>query len=230
MGDLQRNGLSPSAVLLTSVVGAMSERAHYCLLAARRGWKVLRHPVENLGLALSVLALFGLPTTIGLLRGAGIAGLAIGVGVSALAVLVEGSFQLWRDIDRRQRAVDAFYGAFSTWESDVKRFLEAREATRPPVPEDKLKVRGRITPSPPAPYSSQAKRAAEAHDRETVGLYIEKCRDQGLRLYDTLVSLGVLVQDDGTRKRIRSPKDKYDITHAMRIVWLGADSDLGRYL
>jgi len=218
----------------------MKERARYYLLAAKRGWKVLRHPVENFGLALSVLALFGLPTTVGLLRGAGIAGLAIGVAVSILMVLLEGAFQLWRDIDRRERAVDAFYGAFSTWHSEVKRFLEVREAARPPIPQvgrtfsqrvAEVQARGKPTPPPPSdPSAIEAKRAAETHDRETVSIYIDKYRDQGLRLYDTLVNLEVLVQDAGTRKRIQFPKDKYDITHTMHIVWLGAESDLGRYL
>jgi hypothetical protein len=58
---------------------------------------VLRHPVENVGLAVGVLAAFGLPTTFGVLRGAGVTGLVVGLALALVGATLEGAFQIWRD-------------------------------------------------------------------------------------------------------------------------------------
>lgn len=200
---------------------------------------MLRHPVENVGLTLGVLAVFGLPTTIGLVRGAGLVGLVVGVVLALIAVTLEGAFQLWREVDRRDRIVDAFYASFATWYAEVERFLESREAARPPIPKDnrnlarrlaEIQVKGKAEVEPIDTAIKAATEAAEAHDRETVSLYIEMYRDRGLALYDALVNMGVLVKDDGKRKRVRTPQSKYDISDARQTIWLGGESDLRRVL
>jgi hypothetical protein len=213
------------------------ERLRYFTGAAKRGWRVLRHPAENLGLALGVLAVFGLPTTVGVVRGSGVAGLLAGLALSLIGVTLEGAFQLWRGVDHRDRIVDAFYASFATWYGEVERFLESREAARAPIPNGHLRLRlaqiqvkGKATVEPIDTKISEATAAAEAHDRETVSIYIDKYRDRGLALYDALVKMGVLKEDDTKREQVRAPKSKFAITDAKATIWLGAESDLRRYL
>jgi len=58
------------------------------------GWGRVRHPAESASLLLALLALFGLPTTLGFLHDSGLAGLGIGIVVDVIGLFFEGAFQI----------------------------------------------------------------------------------------------------------------------------------------
>lgn len=214
----------------------MKQRWKFLRLAARRGWSKLRHPAENLSLALAFLAFFGIPTTLGFVEQAQAVGLAGGVVAGVVVVLFEGAFQIWREVDKDDREAAALRDACMAWHDEVKHFLEVRKTARPPIPSEKMnlpeqlatmRVRGQPGP-PPDPEEVEAQRAAEIHDRETVSLYIERYRDRGWYLYDLLVERGALINSERTRNNVRSPKDVFQISDAVSTVWLGAIGDLRR--
>jgi hypothetical protein len=117
-----------------------------------------------------------------------------------------------RDRDEEDAKVVGFKAKCLGWATDVSKFLDVQKAKEPPRPKQGLVdilQHGR-TPDPP----DRAKQREEIQ-RETVSLYIERYRDDGLRYFDALVAGAFIVPDN--RPKFESPTDPHDI-------WIAADS------
>lgn len=204
-------------------------------MAFGRGWSQVRHPVENLSLVLALLAAFGLPTTIGLLRDAGVVGLVVGLAAGVAALVFEGSFQLWSTANADDRQAAELRAACEHWRAEVEHFVEIRTAERPPVPERPRDARRNLSrrvagldplPEPDGQDDRAAREAADAHDRETVSQYIAKFARPGEALFDALVQRRSLTGLDRDRDLVRSPRTCDQIKKAMGVIEMGEWGDL----
>lgn len=210
----------------------MRRRLAYFWMAGRHGWSRVRHPLDNLGLAVTLLAAFGLPTTLGFAQEAGLPGLAAGVFLGIVALVLEGAFELWFVADQDDRQAVRLRMACEAWRGEVEHFMEVREAARPPVPDHAARQRSNLArrlygaPEISAEDERGAKQAAEAHDRETVSLYIERFAKLGLELFTALVDHEALAGKDGDRDCVRSPQSPGQVDRAIHLIRLGEWDDL----
>jgi hypothetical protein len=210
-------------------------RLVFLRVAFQHGWSRVRHPAENLSLVLTLLAAFGLPTTFGLLRDAGVAGLVIGLAVCGAGIVFEGAFQLWSIASDDDRQAGKLRAACEDWRAEVEHFLEIRTAARPPVPERPSNARPNFAQrisgldpllEPDDQDDRSAREAADAHDRETVSQYIAKFARPGEALFDALVQRGTLVGRDPDRDVVRSPRTCDQISKAVGVIEMGEWGDL----
>jgi hypothetical protein len=210
-------------------------RLAFLRMAFEHGWSRVRHPAENLSLVLMLLAAFGLPTTIGLLRDAGVVGLAIGLAAGIVGLVFEGSFRLWSAANADDHQAAELRAACEHWRKEVEHFMEIRDAERPPVPKRPNHARRNLSrrvagldplPEPDGQDDCAAREAADAHDRETVGQYIAKFARPGEALFNALVQRGSLTGLDRDRDLVRSPRTRDQIGEALRIIQMGEWGDL----
>jgi hypothetical protein len=210
-------------------------RLVFLRMAFQHGWSRVRHPAENLSLVLTLLAAFGLPTTIGLMRDAGVVGLAIGLATGVVGLVFEGSFQLWSAANADDRQAAELRAACEHWRAEVEHFTEIRNAARPPVPERPSDARRNLSrrvagldplPEPDVQDDRAAREAADAYDRETVSRYIAEFARPGEALFNALVRRGSLAGQDRDRDLVRSPRTCDQIGEALRIIQMGEWGDL----
>jgi hypothetical protein len=207
------------------------QRIAFLRMAARRGWSAVRHPVENISLLVALLAAFGLPTTIGVLKDAGLWGLAIGAAAGLAALVLEGAFRIWREADREDREASEVRALCREWRERVENFMEVRDAKRPLIPEGPsaksqlARKVARLDPLP-VPDTSEARAAAEVFDRETVSEYLATYAKPGLELFEELVRRGALAGLDRDRDAVRSPRSCSQIRDAVFTMHMAEFDDL----
>jgi hypothetical protein len=201
--------------------------------ALTHGWGRVRHPVENVSLLLALVALFGLPTTLGFLRDSGLAGLGAGCAIGAVALFFEGAFQLWRLSKADDEQARRLRSSCESWRAAVQHLLDVRAASRPPIPDrgrdaraDLVRKQAGLPLLPEPPDDPEARKAAELHNRETVSRYLSDFGISGERLFDALVARQSLRDLDRNRNLVRHPKTIAQIDEAVRIIQLGEFGDL----
>jgi hypothetical protein len=155
---------------------------------------------------LLLLALFGVPTAGAALLDLGWAAVAVGLVVVVAVALGEGAYRVWSGfaIDLGRRGIEdqnnaALREECFTWIGSVQKYLAARDALAPPQP----------------------KEAAEAHERETVAIYIEGHWDDAVELFERLVAGGYIGEKGGVQ--LRSPKSRWDIDDSIITIQIAAE-------
>lgn len=206
----------------------MQARLGFWRGAARRGARWLWDAADHVGRVLTVVAVVGVPTGSVALLDVGWWAALVGLLALVFLILAEGAFAEWnavaielRDRDAnaefRHKAADLCFA----WVKEVRLLLDARAANEPPQP-----VRGGLRAQvdyrrsgPPEP--TEQREAREAHQRETVALYIERYRERGVQLLDLLVKFRVIV--DKGRPTIHAPRTVFDVGDAADIIEAGAE-------
>jgi hypothetical protein len=189
---------------------ALAHRIEFWLEAARAGWPTMRVlvwlPTTLLGLSVVTYVAFGLDRPLlAALLGLAVVGASLGEGAFQIAnVLLESLRSIRRAEQQRAHA----RAQHTTWAEEVRTFIDARQALRPPEPRSGHGLHELLSGKPAPSEPEAARKAREAHDRETVSQYIERYRASGLELFergvadrrivDTLTPRGVdLAQIDG---------------------------------
>jgi hypothetical protein len=185
----------------------------------RFGLRWLWGVVDHFGRAVTILALIGIPTGAAATTELGWWAPVTAVGLVLLAALGEGAFRSWNALAKdvvSQEVLDqsrrAFAGQCFEWVAQVNRFVDAQRARDPGRRTGGL---GAQLKAPPE--TDDRRRQREAQEGEAVALYIERYRDEGVRLFDALVAKGLIVPD--TRDHVRSPRnlsDIWDAAHSVR--------------
>jgi len=209
-------------------------RLAFVRAALAYGWGRVRHPAESVSLLLALLALFGLPTTLGFLRDSGLAGLVTGIAVGAIGLFFEGAFQLWRLSKADDKQARQLRAGCEAWRAGVQHLLDVRAASRPPTADQTRSARAdlarrqaglpRLPPEPPD--EPAARQAVESHDRETVSQYLSDFAISGEILFDALVARQSLRDLDRNRSLLRHPKSIAQVDEAVRTIQLGEFADL----
>jgi hypothetical protein len=121
-----------------------------------------------------------------------------------------------------QEESDARVAAFKAeclgWARNVFKLLEVQEAKEPKEPKvprgDLVKILSGEKRQP-RPGVAERKEKREEIQRETMSLYLQHYRDDGLRLFDALVTGNFIVPNN--RSKLEKPADLHDI-------WIAADS------
>lgn len=201
--------------------------------ALARGWQRLRRPAEILSLLIGILAMFGLPTTIGFLPDSGVVDLALGFLLVGAVLLFEGGFQLWHEAQHDNEQAAALRETSEGWREELTHFLEVRSVARPVIEEGVGRTKeifarrmAGLESLPPPPRDEEGRRLAAAHDRETVGLYLERFAGPGAALFDAFVRRESLVGGENDREKVRSPRNFAQIDDAARLIQAGEWADL----
>ena len=159
--------------------------------------------------------------TIGSLMGAGI-GIAVFLGYHLLTA-TRGQRNDLRDFIRSRHEAEAkiaeFRGRCLQWAHDVEKHLHVQKAKEPTQPSQEQVVRS-LMHNEPVNTPEQA-RERELIQRETVALYIEKYRDEGLKLVDALMEAGLV--GPARRQTIADPQDLNGVSAAMTQMHIAAD-------
>jgi hypothetical protein len=195
-------------------------RWRFWKLAVWEGWRWLSGVTDSLSRVLLLLALFGVPTAGAALLDLGWAAVAVGLVVVVAVALGEGAYRVWSGfaIDLGRRGIEdqnnaAFRGECFTWIGSVQKYLAARDALAPPQPKLATPLQGE--------RDLQAREAGEAHERETVSIYIERHWDDAVALFERLVAGGYIGEKGGVR--LRSPKSRWDIDDSTMTIQIAAE-------
>lgn len=190
-------------------------RWRFWKLAVWEGWRWLSGVTDSLSRVLFLLALFGVPTASAALLDLGWAAVAVGLVVVVAVALGEGAYRVWSDfaIDLGRRGIEdqdkaAFRQECFAWIGSVEKYLAARDALAPPQPKQ-------------GERDLQAREAGEAHERETVSIYIERHWEDVVALFERLVAGGYIGEKGGVQ--LRSPKNRWDIDDSIMTIQIAAE-------
>lgn len=164
-------------------------------------------------------------------------GLAVFFGLLVIAFLWAGLYALVRQRDEARAEIRLrdksketdkhFQRLCFDWADRVDKFLEVRNAIKPSRPVRGLANFARYQARPKTDEEIARDRECEKIDRETVSLYLDQHRDQGVVLFTTLIELGCIV--DKGLPDVRSPNTVHDIGIAANLMRTGADRLVGRF-